>query len=74
MYRDYEHLRTVGHLIHGGLVLTPGRTYRVLVKFCAGNICYYSLKSNGTTIISSPPNSGNIAVEYDETNLKVNLT
>ncbi|OPL20518.1 hypothetical protein AM593_02200, partial [Mytilus galloprovincialis] len=50
--------------------LEPGKTYRVVVKFCAEDLCFPPVYGNGLTVIVNPPSSGNITVnQVDEPNL-----
>ncbi|XP_052082402.1 uncharacterized protein LOC127720030 [Mytilus californianus] len=46
------------------LSLEPGRTYRLSLKFCAGDVCFPALKTSGVTIIPDKPVAGPISIEY----------
>lgn len=46
------------------LLLDPGRTYRLSVKFCADQVCFPALKTSGVTIIPNKPVTGPISVDY----------
>ncbi|XP_076085163.1 uncharacterized protein LOC143055975 isoform X1 [Mytilus galloprovincialis] len=46
------------------LLLDPGRTYRLSVKFCADQVCFPALKTSGVTIIPNKPVTGPISIDY----------
>lgn len=59
------------------LILSPGRTYRLSVRFCADDVCFHPLKTSGVTIIPSKPVAGFLSIEYTnhtETEDKVKLS
>ncbi|XP_076086914.1 uncharacterized protein LOC143057491 [Mytilus galloprovincialis] len=47
-----------------GLSLEPGRTYRLSLKFCAGDVCFPAIKTSGVTIIPNKPVTGPISIDY----------
>jgi hypothetical protein len=47
-----------------GLSLSPGRTYRTSLKFCAGKYCFKPVHSDGVTVVPNPPVTGNMTVTY----------
>ncbi|XP_053390115.1 uncharacterized protein LOC123523221, partial [Mercenaria mercenaria] len=64
---DYQHLRTTSSYIEkGGLTLSPGRTYRISLKFCAEQFCFKPVHSDGVTIVPNPPLTGNMSVTYPD--------
>jgi len=73
MYQEFQHLRSPTSLVDGGLVLSPGRSYRIVLKFCAGETCYTPLLSSGVTVLSRPPTSGDISVFSSELDLNVRI-
>lgn len=46
------------------LTLKPGRAYRFLVKFCASEICFDPLRSDGVLVLSYPPKTGNLEITH----------
>ena len=73
VYKEFEHLRSPTNLAHGGIVLSPGRSYRIVLKLCAGETCYSPLRSNGLTVLSRNPSSGTLSVIYNELDLIVRI-
>ena len=51
--------------------LNPGRSYRFGLKFCAADICYNTLYTNGVTVIPNPPKTGHIDISYSTESKKV---
>jgi hypothetical protein len=44
-------------------------TINTVIKFCAENLCFPYIYSNGVTVIYNPPVTGNISVEIKNTSL-----
>ena len=66
---EERHLISSLNSLSTKLSLTSGRAYRYSVKFCASELCFPSLHSDGVTVIHYPPVTGTIAVEYEHTNI-----
>ncbi|XP_060577218.1 uncharacterized protein LOC132734491 [Ruditapes philippinarum] len=65
LHSDYEPLRTsTSYMEESGLSLSPGRTYRISLKFCAKQYCFKPVHSNGVTVVPNPPVTGNVSVTY----------
>ncbi|XP_053400999.1 uncharacterized protein LOC128557566 [Mercenaria mercenaria] len=61
----YQQLRTTtSYLEKSGLFLSAGRTYRVSLRFCAGQYCFKPVHSDGVTVVPNPPTTGNMSVTY----------
>ncbi|XP_071082513.1 uncharacterized protein [Haliotis cracherodii] len=65
--RDYEYTGHRDHVLSTGLDLKSGYTFRAAVKLCAVNACTDAVYSNGVTVLHHQPASGNISVNYTNT-------
>ncbi|KAJ8299760.1 hypothetical protein KUTeg_023820 [Tegillarca granosa] len=62
LYTNFEYSASVNEVSLSDLNMDPGQKYRMVIKFCNDAICFKPLKSDGVTILSSPPHTGNISV------------
>ncbi|KAK3612522.1 hypothetical protein CHS0354_024494 [Potamilus streckersoni] len=70
-FREYEHIHMSTEVRQHGIDLHSGRKYRVALRFCAGQICFYPEYSNGVTVTSSPPVPGTMSVLYSQEDQKI---
>ena len=63
---EWVYLMTHYHHTFTGLNLSPGRTYRSSVKFCARLLCFIPVNSDGVTILASNPVTGNLTVNHQD--------
>ncbi|KAK3082667.1 hypothetical protein FSP39_002132, partial [Pinctada imbricata] len=75
---DYEYLYNKESHSVNNLNLSPGKTYRVNLKPCAGTTCFPTIQSDGVTVLSSRPVTGALNVTHLDssatgTNEKVKL-
>ena len=68
-FKDFQYVGKHRYVSLNDLDLQPGKTYRVVIKFCAENLCFPYVYSNGVTVIYNPPVTGNISVEIKNTSL-----
>lgn len=68
-FKDFQYVGKHRYVSLNELDLQPGKSYRVVVKFCAENLCFPYVYSNGITVIYNPPVTGNISVEIKNTSL-----
>ncbi|XP_060604506.1 uncharacterized protein LOC132757271 [Ruditapes philippinarum] len=65
LHTDYEPLKASSSFMEeSGLSLSPGRSYRISLKFCAGKYCFKPVHSDGVTVVPNPPVTGNVTVTY----------
>ncbi|XP_053398434.1 uncharacterized protein LOC128556766 [Mercenaria mercenaria] len=75
LHTDYQHLRTTAsYMEESGLFLSPGRTYRISLKFCAKQYCFKPVHSDGVTIVPNPPTTGNMTVTYTENSTLIEVS
>ncbi|KAL3843250.1 hypothetical protein ACJMK2_021192 [Sinanodonta woodiana] len=70
-FRKYEHIHMSNEVRQQDIDLQPGRTYRIALKFCAEQICFHPVYSNGVTVTPSPPVTGTLSVQYSEEDRKI---
>ncbi|XP_061193435.1 uncharacterized protein LOC133201664 [Saccostrea echinata] len=63
-FRDYEYNHNHQEVRVTGLLLSPGREYRIAVKLCAKQFCHLPTHSNGITILSNVPDTGKISIKH----------
>ena len=68
-FKDFRYVGKHHYVSLNELDLQPGKSYRVVIKFCAENLCFPYIYSNGVTVIYNPPVTGNISVEIKNTTL-----
>ena len=60
---DLTFLGSHNSVIVSNLALQPGLAYRFKIKFCASNICFQTMYSNGVTVIPNKPVTGSLSVD-----------
>jgi hypothetical protein len=68
-FRDYIHIASYAKAKEDGLLLESGMSYRIKVKFCAGQMCYPPLYSDGVTVTANAPVTGSMLVQYTENHI-----
>ncbi|CAH1794767.1 unnamed protein product [Owenia fusiformis] len=64
-YRDVRPIPD--HIVMANLDLDQGSTYRTIVKFCTPASCFNPVVTNGVTVHSTPPKTGNIDIAINKT-------
>ncbi|XP_046570853.1 uncharacterized protein LOC124279103 [Haliotis rubra] len=66
--RDYGYTGHRHHILSTDLNLQSGYKFRAAVKLCAVDVCTEAVYSDGVTVLHHPPVSGDMNVNYTETN------
>ncbi|XP_060578984.1 uncharacterized protein LOC132735961, partial [Ruditapes philippinarum] len=76
LHTDYEPLKaSSSYMEESAFSLSPGRTYRLSLKFCARQYCFKPVHSDGVTVVPNPPVTGNMSVLYtaNTTSIEVSM-